>query len=146
MIALFLTLFSNHHSACLLPSTHRQHLANNLVISEKRHIVQQNRYSDMVQHIYNESHVWVTKDNYEEKINARLFDTMATTGLVTRSSNYWRYMSVPLTPERKINFQEEKFVQNNGKFYSNDKDYQDLTTLESTHRYGKLNYIFISYL
>ena len=126
-------------------SISRQHLANNLVISEKRQIVQQNRYSDMVQQLHDESHVWITKDNLEDRITPRLFRTMATTGLVTRSSNYWRYMSVPLTRERRMNLNEEKLVENSGKFYSTNDRYSPLTKLESAHRYGESNCIYFDF-
>ena len=105
--------------------------------------MQQNRYSDMVQQLHDESHVWITKDNLEDKINSRLFRTMATTGLVTRSSNYWRYMSVPLTRERRMNLNEEKLVENSGKFYSTTDKFSPLSTAESAHRYGMSSWNFL---
>lgn len=56
--------------------------------------VQQQRFSRMVQDVHEESRVWITKDNLNQKINEDLFETEATTGLVTRSSQHWRYYAL----------------------------------------------------
>ena len=48
----------------------------------------------MVQDVHDESRVWITKDNINQRINEDLFESEATTGLVTRSSQHWRYYAL----------------------------------------------------
>lgn len=56
--------------------------------------MQQLRFSQMIKDITEESEVWITKDNLNQKINTNLFEeTKATTGLVTRSSEHWKYFA-----------------------------------------------------
>ena len=38
--------------------------------------------------------MWITKDNINQRINLDLFESEATTGLVTRSSQHWRYYAL----------------------------------------------------
>ena len=46
----------------------------------------------MIKDITEESEVWITNDNLNQRINTNLFAGMrATTGLVTKSSEHWKY-------------------------------------------------------
>jgi hypothetical protein len=46
----------------------------------------------MIKDITEESEVWITNDNLNQTINTNLFaGNRATTGLVTRSSEHWKY-------------------------------------------------------
>lgn len=56
--------------------------------------MQQIRFSHMVDDLCDEVPVWITADNIEQKINSSLFRTPSTTGLVTKSSQHWRYYAL----------------------------------------------------
>lgn len=46
----------------------------------------------MIKDITEESEVWITNDNLNQRINTNLFaGRRATTGLVTKSSEHWKY-------------------------------------------------------
>ena len=52
------------------------------------------RYSNMVNELCEESKIWITNDNINQRINEGLFTTVATTGLVTRSSQHWKHYAM----------------------------------------------------
>ena len=48
----------------------------------------------MVDELTEESKVWITNDNINQRINEELFSSVSTTGLVTRSSQHWKYFAM----------------------------------------------------
>ena len=48
----------------------------------------------MVNELCEESKIWITNDNINQRINEGLFTTVATTGLVTRSSQHWKHYAM----------------------------------------------------
>ena len=103
------------------------------MIREKRDAVQQNRYSAMIQDIYDESSIWVTKENVDKRINTRLFDTIATTGFVAKSSQYWRYMAVPLKVDHRIKHSRKSLQVSDGKYYKVSPSAMFLNPMENAH-------------
>ena len=73
---------------------YRQHLANNEVVRVRRSHAQQMRYSNLVDDLTEESKTWITNDNVNVRINEELFSSVATTGLVTRSSQHWKFYAM----------------------------------------------------
>jgi hypothetical protein len=73
---------------------YRQHLANNEVVRVRRSHAQQMRYSNLVDDLTEESKTWITNDNINIRINEELFSSVATTGLVTRSSQHWKFYAM----------------------------------------------------
>ena len=64
--------------------------------------MQQSRYARLVADLEHEKPVWITKDNIDEKITAELFDKQATTGLVTKKSENWRWQILPMNLKRMM--------------------------------------------
>ena len=71
-----------------------QHLADVEVIRTRKSNAQQMRYSNLVDDLSEESRVWITNDNVNQRINEGLFSAVSTTGLVTRSSQHWKFYAM----------------------------------------------------
>lgn len=52
------------------------------------------RYSNLIDDLTEESKTWITNDNINIRINEELFSSVATTGLVTRSSQHWKFYAM----------------------------------------------------
>lgn len=61
---------------------------------------QQQKYLRMLEDLEEEKSTWLSADNLSTKINNELFTKQATTGLVTRNSQHWRWQIVPLSLKR----------------------------------------------
>jgi hypothetical protein len=81
-------------------AVHREKLARNQVVRSQREEVQQTRYTRLVADLEQEMPTWLNADNIEEKITDSLFESQATTGLVTKTSEHWRWQIVPLNLQR----------------------------------------------
>ena len=94
----------------------------------------------MVQQLHEESAVWITKDNIEQRITGRLFDDYATTGLVTRTSNYWRYMTIPYVMGKDFGKTEARTQPKNGKYYANPENKGGMNPMERKYQYVSVFY------
>ena len=75
-------------------------LARNTVVREERDRLQQAMYRQMMLDLEDEKASWITPDNLESRITEDLFAKQATTGIVTRTSQHWRWQIVPLNLQR----------------------------------------------
>mmetsp|Transcript_34614 Transcript_34614/g.32975 ORF Transcript_34614/g.32975 Transcript_34614/m.32975 type:complete len:307 (-) Transcript_34614:113-1033(-) len=80
----------------------REHVARSQVIREQRHTVQEARHSRLVQDLVEEKDQWITNDNLNFKVTDNLFEQPTTTGLVTRSSNLYRFQVIPMSMQRMM--------------------------------------------
>lgn len=69
---------------------HREHLAKLKIIRSKKAVVQKKRFDSLVRSLEAESRYWVTPANMDDKITEELFNKPCTTGVVTKSSEFWR--------------------------------------------------------
>lgn len=69
---------------------YREHLAKLKIIRAKKASVQKKRFESLVRSLEAESKYWVTPDNMDELITEELFNAPCTTGIVTKSSEFWR--------------------------------------------------------
>jgi hypothetical protein len=95
-------LFPLYHFASVLCFSFREHLARNQVIRDQRKAVQQERYQALLKDLDAEKDVWITRAQIETKITEDLFSSQATTGLVTRHSEHWRWQMVPMNIQRMM--------------------------------------------
>jgi hypothetical protein len=65
-------------------------LAKLKVVRAKKAEVQKKRFEALVRSLEAESRYWVTPENMDSKITEELFDKPCTTGVVTKSSEFWR--------------------------------------------------------
>ena len=91
---------------------YREHLAKNQVLQEQKEVKQQEMYKRMLYDLNEEKQTWITSKNLDMKINDDLFTKQATTGLVTRTSQHWRWQIVPLSLQRLMS-EEMKHEQQN---------------------------------
>lgn len=79
---------------------YQENLAHTLAWKEKADAKQQKRYEALVKDLTAESKVWITEDNLTSLITADLFAAPATTGLTTKTSDFWRYHTQSLKTRR----------------------------------------------
>lgn len=60
---------------------------------------------------------WITRDNLDTKITTDLFKTPATTGLLNRYSEFWRYSAYTTDIDRMLKKEES---QEKGDYYANE--------------------------
>ncbi len=68
-----------------------------------RRELQTQRYKGLVEDLTRESAAWITLANLDSKITPALFAQPATTGLITRTSDLWRYQVVTHSLHRVVN-------------------------------------------
>ena len=68
----------------------REHLAKLKIIRAKKGEVQKKRFDSLLRSLEAESRYWVTPENMDTKITEELFNKPCTTGVVTKSSEFWR--------------------------------------------------------
>lgn len=95
----------------------QEHLAKNIIKYNARRVAQQRRYDRFFTDLQQESSVWITPDNIDDKITEDLFETQSTTGYVSPHSEHWRWqvlsinlnriMSQELMRERGIDKEEK---------------------------------------
>jgi len=69
---------------------YKEHLAKLKIIRSKKAVIQKKRFDSLVRSLEAESRYWVTPDNMDSKITEELFNKPCTTGVVTKSSEFWR--------------------------------------------------------
>lgn len=69
---------------------YREHIAKLKVVRGKKAEVQKKRFESLVRSLEAESKYWVTPANMDTKITEELFTKPCTTGVVTKSSEFWR--------------------------------------------------------
>lgn len=92
----------------------REHVARSQVIREQRYTVQEARHSRLVQDLVEEKDQWITYDNLNFKVTDNLFEQPTTTGLVTRSSNLYRFQVIPMSMQRMMSNHGGSDSQENG--------------------------------
>jgi hypothetical protein len=77
----------------------------------------------MIKDITEESEVWITNDNLNQAINTNLFaGNRATTGLVTKSSEHWKYYANAFEFEGNPATTGAGFGEHDKPFYGYDND------------------------
>jgi len=91
---------------------YKEHLARNKIVSDERKLQQKERYKLLIKDLEEESSVWITLDNLDEKINENLFKTPSTTGLVTKYSENHRWAITSLKLQR---FMDDEYMKGKSK-------------------------------
>lgn len=69
---------------------YKEHLAKLNIIRSKKAVIQKKRFDSLVRSLEAESKYWVTPENMDSKITEELFNKPCTTGVVNKSSEFWR--------------------------------------------------------
>lgn len=85
---------------------YQAHLERNLVLHEQRVAEQAKIDQQYGIDIEEEKKTWITEENMNNKITAALFDKPATTGLLTRDSELWRWHLHSMKLDRLMNNSE----------------------------------------
>lgn len=91
---------------------YKEHLAHNKIILDQRKLEQNERYKLLIKDLEEESSVWITLDNIDEKINESLFKTPSTTGFVTKYSENHRWCITSLKLQR---FMDDNYMKDKSK-------------------------------
>lgn len=81
----------------------QEKLAKSIVKNEHKLELEQQRLKMMIQDFQDESKTWLNESNIETRITAKLFTKQATTGLVTKQSEHWRWHLITMDPKRIMN-------------------------------------------
>lgn len=81
---------------------YRLHLAHQAIVREKREAAKVKQCEQALRDLEEESKVWVTKDNVDDLITEKLFDSPATTGILTKDSESWRHNAMSTDLNRMI--------------------------------------------
>ncbi len=69
----------------------RNDLAKTHILKNEKDAIQKQRYQIALDDLEEESKTWITTENIDEKITPELFANPATTGLLSKFSDNWRY-------------------------------------------------------
>lgn len=81
---------------------YRENLVRNQIVRDRNTRAGQLRFQALLNQLEEEQTNWVTRENMDSKINAALFATPCTTGLVTKNSHLWRLHTITMNINREI--------------------------------------------
>lgn len=112
-----------------------ERLAFQLIKREDELKAQKKRYEKLVNDLNEEQDFWVTENNIESKIIPDLFRDVATTGLVTPYSHFWRQQALTFHEKRILSPEMENRISirnpEDVALFEADKENQKVEAMES---------------